>query len=328
MVDGKKIKFLRNYYGLSPEVVADFLNLSLQLYLQAENGEIEFELSAVKKLGVLFLQSYEELLENKNPIVKKTLPYSLKNITLSNCEYAYKIAKIIMAHEDLIERYNNYATQINKTRLNVPVFTEKQFYQTFENYYEEDALDLIVELPKIKNFTLLIMDMKELCDSFSYNINNHYLIAINSNLTKEKANLTIAKELVYSVLVQKSNNKLAGLVKTESLVNYANKIATKLLLKDDKVMAYVKSEIKSYLFNQDIILKIAKHFVVEPYKINELLDSLKIENERVNGNGASSLKMQGYKNYAHGEYHLILNELYNNDVITTALYQNYKTLVE
>lgn len=326
MVNVKKLKFLRNYYNLSAEVAASFLELSLEDFLQAENGEIAFDVFHVDKMGTLFLQSYSELLDDKNPLTKKVLPYSFKDITDSDCAHIFNMAQTIMSYKELIEKYNDFATQTNKTRLNAPIYTEKQFYQIFENSYEDGVLDLIIELPKIKNFTLLIKDMKGICESFSYNINSHYIIAVDSNLTKEKANYVIAKELVYAVLIQKRDNNLTGVVKTESLVNYAEKMATKLLLNESYVMSYVKNTIKSYLFNEASVLKIAKHFVVEPYKINELLNGLTIESEEVKSNGESSLKVQGFKNYAHGEYHTLVQELYDNDEISSTIYQLYRGL--
>lgn len=322
MIKMKDIKYLREFFGLDEQLLAKFLGISPERYMQMENDKITFDISYVDEIMPLFLVTSKELNNRVTPLVPKFLPYSLRNLNYDKFIKTYEVATTIVLYQQLIYKYKQFAEEFKDEWYFYPTKDETTFFSTYKPFYKQGKIDLFEVIPTFKNYTLLISDLDTICNSFGYNVEEHYLIAINSRLTKKEANYELAKQLVKTVLFQEGNNNLRGFLDTESSVNLQTFIATRLLVNvndfENRVRTYLK-ENSTTTINENKILELADYYEVEPFVIEQ---SLKFSNfnfipvNNVTTNSPTLIEL-GFDDYAHGEYHNLIDKLDDADYTST-----------
>lgn len=157
--------------------------------------------------------------------------------------------------------------------------------------------------------------MEDICNGFGYNLHEHYLLAVNSRLTKAQANYELANQIVRTVLFQEGNNNLRGFLDTDTSKNVQKFIATRLLVNVDDFDFRVKKYLKENsltIVNKNKILELAEYYEVEPIVIEQSLKFSKFEFEPVTDatpTTSPTLIELGFKDYAHGEYHRLIDML-------------------
>lgn len=309
------IKYLREFFGLDEELLAKLVGLDVEKYLQIENNLIDFDISYIGLITPLFLLTNKEIYNRYTPLVPKVLPYSLRNLSYDKLVKTYEISTTIMLYERLISKYKQFAEEFREEWYFYPTKVEAIFYGTFKPFYKDGKINLFEVIPTFRNYTLLVKDMEDICNGFGYNLHEHYLLAVNSRLTKAQANYELANQIVRTVLFQEGNNNLRGFLDTDTSKNVQKFIATRLLVNVDDFDFRVKKYLKENsltMVNKNKILELAEYYEVEPIVIEQSLKFSKFEFEPVTDatpTTSPTLIELGFKDYAHGEYHRLIDML-------------------
>lgn len=140
MIKMQDIKYLREFFGLDEELLAKFLGVSTEKYLQMENNQINFDVSNIHDIIVIFLQNISELHNRVTPLVPKFLPYSLRNLTYTKFIKTYEIATNITLYERLITKYKQFAEEFQGR--------SGTFTQQKKNLFFIQLLNLIIKMVK------------------------------------------------------------------------------------------------------------------------------------------------------------------------------------